>query len=136
MLWSIKFSERIYTWLVDVKPINYKISDMQIWIFIDEWILIHKLNAKTYVKILYSGEATVSTPIIGSQKVSSYHIYNSIFWIIQICTNHYEMIIMVCTICTNYYEIIETASFRNRKGGIRMCRCVCQRQCTFNTTLN
>ena len=25
---SIRFSGRIYTWLLDEKPINYKISDM------------------------------------------------------------------------------------------------------------
>jgi len=35
------------------KPINYKIADMLIWIFIDEWIFIEELNPKRYVEILY-----------------------------------------------------------------------------------
>ena len=54
VLWSIMFSERIYAWLPDEKPIHYKISDISIWIFIHELILIDELNAKRYVEILYS----------------------------------------------------------------------------------
>ena len=40
------FGERIYTPLLDEKPINYKISDMQISNFIDELISMDKLNVK------------------------------------------------------------------------------------------
>ena len=32
----VTFCDRIYTWLLDEKLMNYKISDMQIQIFIDE----------------------------------------------------------------------------------------------------
>ena len=54
VLRSITFSERIYTWLLDEKPIIYAISDVYITIFIDKWILIDKLNSKSNVEILYS----------------------------------------------------------------------------------
>ena len=47
------FSEKIYTWLLDEKPINYKVSDMNICISIEEYILIDKLNAKPCVEIPY-----------------------------------------------------------------------------------
>ena len=52
VLWSIMFSLRIYAWLPE--PINYK---YQIWIFIDVWILIDKLNTKMFFEILYWGNS-------------------------------------------------------------------------------
>ena len=45
--------ESIPTWSLDEKPIDYKISDIYTWIITDEWILMDKLNAKTYVEVLY-----------------------------------------------------------------------------------
>ena len=43
---STTFSEKIYAWLLDEKPVNYKISDIYVYIFIDEGILIDKRMSK------------------------------------------------------------------------------------------
>ena len=71
--------ERIYTWI----PIDYKRSELYTWFFIDEWILIGKLNAKIYVKILYTQwrmgleNISIGPPPLSKKKWEQYGDYTA-----------------------------------------------------------
>ena len=81
VLWSITFSEKIYTWLLDEKPIHYKISDTLTCIFIDELILIDKLNAKTHVEILHCfRQFTATQRTAFSSFWSNLILFKTLFW--------------------------------------------------------